>query len=534
MNSSVSFPNKTVYFVPTISRDTITVSNPDLHQVKVQKMEGYETRLYYEYQLTLARGGFAQFFTLTYNDNRLPKFHGIPCIDNRHIRYLFHDTVFFRKLESRYGYTFKYFVGAEFGDGGESHNYKGQRGAGNNPHFHLILFLTPLLDPKTGLRLYPHVNLHPYVVKKAIMHYWQGDALNPRNFDFGLIHTGKVDINGVIRDFRAISYASKYCVKDQHFKDSESKLYAVVCKKYGSESRITYPDSLGNHIQLRKNFLDQKYNEFLKQFRSRHSQRVLCSHGLGLSALDSVSNLMDPKIKMPTTDGVKLRSLPIYLYRKLYCDVVKDENNKYFYRLNELGKKYKISKLPDNIDKLSLSTRDNIYSLVCNPDLFESMLNSEDCNYLCPFCSFDGSKVVSDSHSLSRIKNLLDFNTLDVIDNIFYRYSIYETIYKNRYGSFLPDGNYPYLDFLEDYRWSLINTHKPIYHNPYSKADIHSPMLFSFDDHPYFSDDIDLFRWFSSVNSYLYVKKDRVNMEKYEAWLRQKKILNNIRFNTYF
>lgn len=48
---------------------------------KVNKIQSYETRLYYEYLNCTNNDGQVFFFTLTYNDAHVPKYDGQPCFD---------------------------------------------------------------------------------------------------------------------------------------------------------------------------------------------------------------------------------------------------------------------------------------------------------------------------------------------------------------------------------------------------------------------------------------------------------------------
>ena len=62
-----------------------------------------------------------------------------------------------------YGSIFKYFIGAELGDG------KGERGMHNNPHYHVLFFVEP--DPKGQ---FPYVKITPDDFRHLIKMYWQG------------------------------------------------------------------------------------------------------------------------------------------------------------------------------------------------------------------------------------------------------------------------------------------------------------------------------------------------------------------------
>ena len=91
-----SIPNRTHYFDPTTTRTTITVSSPFSYNSRRQKIEGYETRLYYQFLWCRDIGGQTFFYTLTYNDKAVPHLHGMNVFDYNDLRDLL--TGGFRKM----------------------------------------------------------------------------------------------------------------------------------------------------------------------------------------------------------------------------------------------------------------------------------------------------------------------------------------------------------------------------------------------------------------------------------------------------
>lgn len=534
MKSTITLKNKSHYFVPSVSRDLVTVQNPDLYLSARQKIEGMETRLYYEYESTKANGGFTQFITLTYNDASIPSFCGFPCIDSHDIRHFFHDNRFFKDLGKKHGYNYKYYVGCEFGEG------RGVRGAGNNPHYHILLFFTPFKDwYKVNKRTGEYQSLTPSLkakeVAKAIRRFWCGPdywRISPTKYRFGIVSFGKVHRYGLIQDFRGISYVSKYCVKEQYFKDVENKIKANPSIFY--EYAIEHSDVLTS----REDF-NISVQDIIKKFRSRFSYRLMCSHGLGLSALNDVSDLMKPRVKVASKRGFKKRSLPLYLYRKLYCDVKKDHLGVSYYTSNELGKKYKLYNLPLQIDKLASDTYSRILSLYYSPQLLDKLINYDDNIKSYPFAdrdSFLHRYVVTDSQ-ISQIGKLLQQHVpfRDSEIRLFELYSIYKKVYKDRYYccSGLLGFDKP-LQVSSDFNHSLLDIHKFSFDTRFCLPSNKEGSYYSYDFHPCFSPYISLFNWFDDMHSYFVVQKDKVDKENYERWKRLKNINRNCnKINSY-
>lgn len=543
MRQTINVRNKSEYFKPTSSKESFDVLNPQSFQCAKSKMEGYETRLYYEYQYTISHNGWCQYVTLTYNDKHIPFCFGIPCLKNSDIRALFNGTRFFRYLERDRGYKMKYFVGAELGEGGKAHNYKGKRGEGNNPHYHLILFFTPVKDwslvDKVSGEVITKPFLYPYEVANAIKHFWQGNVTldgsvikgkqSYTKFRKGICNFGTVDKYGVVKDSKALTYTSKYCVKDSSYKDIESTLLKRSYHYIQKETIKAFPDE--NDCFKRAAYSKELQDKMIKDFRKEHAYRVLASHGLGVSIIDHVKDPMDPKVLIPSSKGPVNRQIPLYIYRKMFYTVEKDKDNKYYYKLNSLGKQYKLNKLGQDIEDLTKTTYEHIFNLANNLDYFKKYLKSQDCNYPCPFTYIDTSsnEVKLRSSTPLLINNLIKANSLDTLDNIFYKFAVYEKVYKNRFYRVTPFDDAPLLDIERDYRESLQNAHRNRYHIDVSHFDRYKPKYFSFDLHPYFYKDIELFRWFSDVNSFVFCQNDRQNKVQDETWREFRRLLRNVK-----
>ena len=226
---SIRLKNRTKYFNPDKDRTHVRFSSPDTYQNRQIKIEGYESRLYWQFRYCQDHDGQTFFYTLTYNDTALPKKYGMNCFDYEHLRDLL--TGGFRKqLLRKYGTIFKYFVGAELGDG------KGSRGMHNNPHYHILFFLEPANNPR-----FPYVKIDPKDFRHLVRLYWQNfdeDVTGYRDYNeakYGIAKEG--ENNGLVTDFRACMYCAKYVCKDVKLKKNErivlrnSKYYHRKCYK---------------------------------------------------------------------------------------------------------------------------------------------------------------------------------------------------------------------------------------------------------------------------------------------------------------
>lgn len=226
--------NRTNYFNPDTSRVINTFGSPLSYQSRRIKIEGYETRLYWQFRYCEEHSGSTYFYTLTYNDANLPHYMDEPCFDYEHLRDLL--TGGFRKqLLRKYGQTFKYFIGAELGDG------KGSRGMHNNPHYHCMFFLESANNPR-----YPFKEITPEDFRTLVKKYWQGfdedeDAKNGVFHDYttdckyGIAREG--DNCGKVTDFRACMYCAKYVCKDAHLVRREKHIKHELSWKYEPEVR---------------------------------------------------------------------------------------------------------------------------------------------------------------------------------------------------------------------------------------------------------------------------------------------------------
>lgn len=379
----ISFLNRTKYFEPSKDKVRITVSSPASYKSKCSKTDGYEARLYWHYKYLESVNGQAFYYTLTYNDLSIPKYFGMNVFDYEDLRDLL--TGGFRKrLLRQYGTTFKYFIGAELGDG------KGSRGLHNNPHYHVLFFLEPDKNSQ-----FPYVKISPEDFRHLVKIYWQGfdefkDGYRDYRFaKYGIAREG--DNCGLVTSFAACVYCAKYVTKDLALKMFESKVShflreraresirhdetffrdffrTVIYEKFNIPASSDLSKwSMSDHELLMAHFGDKyqwavdlygttevlvrfyesacfdfikKYdlwNEFrefrnqrldeivavgVSEYRNRYCNKPRISHGVGDYVLEQLRVKDEPLLPIPTKDGVKYRPLSLYYYRKLFTQVI--------------------------------------------------------------------------------------------------------------------------------------------------------------------------------------------------------------------
>jgi len=564
----LTLKNRTCYFNPDTSRIRIRVSSPYSYQYRELKIESYEARLYWQFKYCEDHLGQTFFYTLTYNDNAIPRPYGFNCFDYDDLRYLL--TGGFRKqLLRKYGTTFKYFVGAELGDG------KGSRGMHNNPHYHILFFLLDACDVR-----FPYKVISPEDFRHLVKLYWQGFDENIDGFrdyreaKFGIVKEG--ENCGKVTDFRAIAYVAKYVCKDIALKKSESdvesfvrlntlnnykfceqsykdyfktrifELFNIPLNPQKTEWFFTEPelvkrilsketlDSLGSlnllvfpywsytqsiinqydlfedYSKFVDDYVDKKVYDAIVEYRNRYCNKARISHGVGDYALNTI-NKDFPTIDVPTKDGFKSRPIGLYYFRKLFTDVVKDKrtgNN--IYILNEDGMRFKANKLMSDISKYINKTQANYYAVVGNSDLFHSMRQSD--------VNVD---VRMDYYDFIASMNCLTKNVS--LYEIFKRYSEYKLVYEDRFFKIKSDGDsgrfsFPDIDVAGDYLRFLVPSFLSVSRNDLRlECFLENPPkdYLPYHSHPYFLRYLGVFRVFDLFSDYFFVQGD--NKEQSEA-----------------
>lgn len=425
-------------------------------------------RSYYEFLDCCRKGGVVFFYTLTFNDANLcfpsltdliglkdfdaswvfengfsPSPIDVPCIDNTRFR-AFCNGMFRKELLSKYDCTFKYVCCTEFGDG------KGKRGAGFNPHLHVLFFVYP----STGI--VPTHQQFDYLVKK----YWQGclkDIQDKVSLKFGydpndLINNKQLFINGiaqksninngVVNSAAGICYVSKYVAKDsmrsskigyihtyfinqliEYYTTDEDSCIAFA-KKYDSlfindvSFNLDLFQSLLIDFHLIDLFLsyceklakDLYYTHFYKLIKRLYLPKCYISNGIGLYGYEYLNKQTYTfHIGLPGV-GILEYGMPLYYYRKFMCDVVK-VNDVPTYVPNNDGLKFRVFCFKRSLE----NTKDKFKSYFTSLKLFDiELLYNNDCVH---------NKLIRDGFSILNNINPSEYDscscTLSCIHNFY-------------------------------------------------------------------------------------------------------------------
>ena len=550
----IRLKNTSKYWNRETCKTHVTFSSPNSYQAFKIKQEGYETRLYWQFRYCEEHNGQTFYYTLTYNDKACPKYLGINCFDYEDLRDLL--TGGFRKILLRkFGTKFKYFIGAELGDG------KGERGLHNNPHYHILFFLEDAKDVR-----FPYLPVSPYYFRHLVRKYWQGfdeDVTGYQDYrtaKYGIAREG--DNVGKVIDFRACVYCAKYVTKDAGLKLKESDVERLTRLRLRTELKYSddfhkyyfdkvimpfyrtsynlkklnmsdtyvaavdkllpkvfdsyaffsdYLNSAALEITRKFNFwkeyndtfkeyLDLRVKKVINEYRNRYCNKPRISHGVGDYALDFIDDKFNPMIQVPSKDGFKNRPMSMYYYRKMFTDVYVDKKGSPIRVLNDDGIKYKLNKLQSSIDKYVERAKGDLQLVLNDSVLFEKMRES------------DVNTDVSFHHS--------DFvrycNKLNIDSDVLKRYASYKLVYEDRYFPFQFDGNTEFFDFPE---LSLLDDYKRFLQPSYfsvSRSDFRldlfledgCPNCLPYSQHPYFLRYLGLFRVLDLCSDYFFVQDD--------------------------
>lgn len=159
--------NNKLDFNPSLDRFFNYVPCGSCSECIAQQQQGYVLRMINEYENTK---GSTFYYTLTYDNENLPKFDDVSCFSKRHI------TTFLKRLRKNIPVKLKYFISSEYGA-------KTKR-----PHYHAIFYLDDTILSAD--------------FKRKVQKAWY----------YGIAYTGLN--NGLVVDVRPFSYVAKYCVKD--------------------------------------------------------------------------------------------------------------------------------------------------------------------------------------------------------------------------------------------------------------------------------------------------------------------------------
>lgn len=521
--------NQTHYFNEFTKRVNDVLA-PDSFAAESRKRQGYQQRMYFHQMYCEHVGGIGYFITLTYDNEHLPK-NTFVTHDYNHIREITNGSMI-KVLARKYHAKMDYFVACELGEG------KGKRGKGNNPHYHILSWFTPLDN-----QFVKPTSKELYSLFKSVWPY-------------GMIQPGLN--SGVIDSTKAcFGYVSKYVTKDTVAKDRLKSIYLRSMRYYyvnylnyrslyqyylhlKSESNISrlrfilmfhlmdYQRYKKSHnLSLYQFFTDKHlatdcpyifqpgtytltkfyawYNEYLipvaktyvSTWWNRFGTKCRMSNNLGVYGLQFVRDVeTEPFFVLETSSGpIKMRPCLYYL-RKLYTRVVKDPvSGNPLYLLNSLGQCQKVNSLKSSIDKYKRMVYDVISS--CN-----------DFGILVPPLPYPGF----------------------YLDDLIYRYVVYKLVYEHRtydeHSDIRLDYNCELSDVLDDYSRFIIPVF-PVAQYRVSLSSINRDSV-TFKNHPAFRNDISYFRKLDiMLSSYAYSldEKRKIDFEQKKHLLQLQNFL---------
>lgn len=304
-------------------------------------------------------------FTLTYNDEHIHNFYGLNVLDSDDLhKRLSKASAFGKRLLRHYGLEFDYICVGEYGNGGQSHNYVGKRGKGQNPHYHCVGWFAPKdgATPKFKMPSYERLCL---LLREA----WQGcEEDDPKIYgnskELRALGLGYVRLQGeIISATKGCNYIAKYMGKDmlslhnlafdgimptkfkaialdfikQEFEELDSvhpNVYEDIFNKWINWlpsnhrlARCLHPPSspkLSNEILRLVPYIGEElqnlFQTFLEDFTAdfnRISPKLRHFKGFGMSILE-YAKPQSGLYQRPLSN--KLRALPATAKRKLYYD----------------------------------------------------------------------------------------------------------------------------------------------------------------------------------------------------------------------
>lgn len=315
-------------------------------------------RCYYEWMKN--RQNDTYFYTLTYNNENLPVYMGVPHFSKRHIQ------LFLKRLRlalSDYDVKLKYMCCCEFGE---------LRG---RSHYHILFFLSR--------------SINPYWFYKLVEQSWQ----------YGFVKYG--DNVGVVNSPAGIQYVTKYVTKD--FSQLDQMLPLVVpklVKRYSILLDYINTRSYGSKYYFALNYddfytirfisdapvgcegVDELRKSVLRKVRGIVSNLVpfhLQSTKLGTSIKDFVVQDLEKVPVMNQRGNVHMYKLPRYIKRLLWYDVIEGENSHKndTFVLNEEGIKHMFSRFETDIENTKLNVQSTLINACSDYNDYIHILNEQ-------------------------------------------------------------------------------------------------------------------------------------------------------------
>lgn len=300
-------------------------------ECKASAREAWFVRSFFEWQ---RHPNSTYFYTLTFDEEHLPKYHGFRCFDKRLVQLFFKRL---RKALDKLDITCKYLIVSEFGE-----LYK-------RPHHHMQLFLSRPLPP--------------FMLKRIIEKAWS----------YGFCVPG--DNGGLINSQQGLRYVVKYITKDDSFVEKyEAVFVRFLIRKWYRK----YLETDIMHVRPPKNRLNfittdkqpweiptdhATFNNFYAAGLRDYQQMMpfhLQSTNLGMSAKE---HIYSDSQKLINIVGDGTRAIPRYIQRKLWMDKTPNfldgnmtgfarssEGREHFLKTYEIDRDERQSQISDSIN----------------------------------------------------------------------------------------------------------------------------------------------------------------------------------------
>ena len=308
-------------FVNEFCPSVLSVDCNRCAECNMRTYNSYVVRNWFEYSVvssSLDGDAFAVMETLTYKDDFLPHFNGVPCFSATHI------TNFIKRLKEHWRRVlgrplrFSYMIVCEYG------------GKKCRPHYHPIFYVLDKISKREFMR--------------SVYDSWQMGSTNLVS-EYGRERV-KYAFDHILTSFAGVRYTLKYLFKYRDFDDSCKHILDTLCENYNVDSSD----------RLRHDFM----------YECRPFIRTSVGFGFVPSLLP---NILDKDfVQIPCKDGrfQKLK-LPSYILRKLCTEKVcviddygapvlrpngkpeflKTSNGSYVFKRTPLGVEYSVSQLPN-------------------------------------------------------------------------------------------------------------------------------------------------------------------------------------------
>lgn len=287
--------NRKIGFNPYYDKMLLNVPCGHCQECDFQLQNSWVVRSWFEYVDTILKGGQVFYYTLTFDNFSLPRYHSIPCFDKKLVQDFLKR---FRKRLSKYDINLRYFITSEYGE-----TY-------HRPHHHVLFFIDkrlPLSKTKHGYE--------SLLFRKLLSASWY--------FGFVAINT---QMGAEVKYLDAIKYTAKYVSKDLSFYSTFDEDTLLNCKLAGKDIRPF-------HLQSRY-------------------------YGLSMAEFCNEETLVKGYVEFVDTNGeLQKFYIPDYIKRKLLYDIIQLGDSP-CYRLNSLGKSVYKKRLTHSISKLTLLFKD--------------------------------------------------------------------------------------------------------------------------------------------------------------------------------